>query len=74
MCLFFFLSLCRLLLDSHSLAIIQGGSFEPAYVKIERFLTAMNEMALPRFEVSDIEQVCFLFIIINFVSVEEVHF
>ncbi|KAL0793980.1 hypothetical protein Bca101_065357 [Brassica carinata] len=39
-----------------SLAIIQGGSFEPAYVKIERFLTAMDEMALPRFEVSDIEQ------------------
>ncbi|KAF3502169.1 hypothetical protein F2Q69_00040945 [Brassica cretica] len=33
-----------------------GGSFEPAYVKIERFLTAMDDMALPRFEVSDIEQ------------------
>nr|CAZ40331.1 putative kinesin-like protein [Raphanus sativus] len=34
----------------------EGGSFEPAYVRVERFLTAMDEMALPRFEVSDIEQ------------------
>lgn len=53
--------LTHLLLHPSSLAILQGGSFEPASVKIERFLTAMDEMALPRFEVSDIEQVRYVF-------------
>nr|VDD29442.1 unnamed protein product [Brassica oleracea] len=48
--------LCSLLNQLSPGSMRMGGSFEPAYVKIERFLTAMNEMALPRFEVSDIEQ------------------
>nr|VDC59419.1 unnamed protein product [Brassica rapa] len=48
--------LCNLLNQLSPGSMKMGGSFEPAYVKIERFLTAMDEMALPRFEVSDIEQ------------------
>ncbi|KAJ0265576.1 Kinesin-like protein KIN-14J [Hirschfeldia incana] len=48
--------LCNLLNQLSPGSMRMGGSFEPAYVKIERFLTAMDEMALPRFEVSDIEQ------------------
>ncbi|CAH8321678.1 unnamed protein product [Eruca vesicaria subsp. sativa] len=48
--------LCSLLNQLSPGSLRMGGSFEPAYVKIERFLTAMDEMALPRFEVSDIEQ------------------
>ncbi|CAF1722047.1 unnamed protein product [Brassica napus] len=48
--------LCSLLNQLSPGSMRMGGSFEPAYVKIERFLTAMDEMALPRFEVSDIEQ------------------
>lgn len=68
LCVFF--PLIHLLLHSRSLAILQEGSFEPAFVKIERFLTAMDEMALPRFEVSDIEQVCYVFMyrILHFIS------
>ncbi|KAL9310535.1 Kinesin-like protein KIN-14J [Arabidopsis thaliana] len=48
--------LCSLLNQLSPGSMRMGGSFEPASVKIERFLTAMDEMALPRFEVSDIEQ------------------
>ncbi|KAF3563840.1 hypothetical protein DY000_02012530 [Brassica cretica] len=48
--------LCSLLNQLSPGSMRMGGSFEPAYVKIERFLTAMDDMALPRFEVSDIEQ------------------
>ncbi|KAG2302908.1 hypothetical protein Bca52824_031559 [Brassica carinata] len=48
--------LCNLLNQLSPGSMRMGGSFEPADVKIERFLTAMDEMALPRFEVSDIEQ------------------
>ncbi|KAF8058396.1 hypothetical protein N665_1246s0016 [Sinapis alba] len=48
--------LCSLLNQLSPGSMRMGGSFEPAYVKIERFLTAMDEMSLPRFEVSDIEQ------------------
>ncbi|CAH8382629.1 unnamed protein product [Eruca vesicaria subsp. sativa] len=48
--------LCNLLNQLSPGSMRMGGSFEPAHVKIERFLTAMDEMALPRFEVSDIEQ------------------
>ncbi|XP_056850485.1 kinesin-like protein KIN-14J isoform X2 [Raphanus sativus] len=48
--------LCNLLNQLSPGSMRMGGSFEPAYVRIERFLTAMDEMALPRFEVSDIEQ------------------
>ena len=48
--------LCNLLNQLSPGSMRMGGSFEPAYVKIERFLTSMDEMALPRFEVSDIEQ------------------
>ncbi|XP_010533671.1 PREDICTED: kinesin-like protein KIN-14G isoform X2 [Tarenaya hassleriana] len=45
--------LCGLL---NQLSPGSGGSFEPSGVKIERFLTAMDDMALPRFEVSNLEQ------------------
>ncbi|XP_010418392.1 PREDICTED: kinesin-like protein KIN-14G isoform X4 [Camelina sativa] len=48
--------LCSLLNQLSPGSMRMGGSFEPASIKIERFLTAMDEMALPRFEVSDIEQ------------------
>ncbi|CAN8245508.1 unnamed protein product [Cochlearia groenlandica] len=48
--------LCSLLNQLSPGSMRMGGSFEPACVKIERFLTAMDEMALPSFEVSDIEQ------------------
>ncbi|CAG7861196.1 unnamed protein product [Brassica rapa] len=48
--------LCSLLNQLSPGSLRMGGSFEPAYVKIERFLTAMDEMALPRFEVSHVEQ------------------
>jgi len=48
--------LCSLLNQLSPGSMRMGGSFEPARVKIDRFLTAMDEMALPRFEVSDIEQ------------------
>ncbi|CAE5962285.1 unnamed protein product [Arabidopsis arenosa] len=48
--------LCSLLNQLSPGSMRMGGSFEPASVKIERFLTAMDEMALPRFEVSDVEQ------------------
>ncbi|KAL1188047.1 Kinesin-like protein KIN-14J [Cardamine amara subsp. amara] len=48
--------LCSLLNQLSPGSMRMGGSFEPASVKIERFLTAMDEMALPSFEVSDIEQ------------------
>ncbi|KAJ0265715.1 Kinesin-like protein KIN-14J [Hirschfeldia incana] len=48
--------LCNLLNQLSPGSMRMGGSFEPAYVKIDRFLTAMDEMALPRFEVSDIKQ------------------
>ncbi|ESQ47441.1 hypothetical protein EUTSA_v10027628mg [Eutrema salsugineum] len=47
---------CSLLNQLSPGSMRMGGSFEPACVKIERFLTAMDEMALPRFEVSDVEQ------------------
>ncbi|RID44454.1 hypothetical protein BRARA_I01244 [Brassica rapa] len=39
--------LCNLLNQLSPGSMKMGGSFEPAYVKIERFLTAMDEMALP---------------------------
>uniref|UniRef100_A0A1J3IW14 Kinesin KP1 n=1 Tax=Noccaea caerulescens TaxID=107243 RepID=A0A1J3IW14_NOCCA len=48
--------LCNLLNQLSPGSMRMGSSFEPASVKIEGFLTAMDEMALPRFEVSDIEQ------------------
>ncbi|KAJ4877290.1 P-loop nucleoside triphosphate hydrolases superfamily protein with CH (Calponin Homology) domain [Raphanus sativus] len=48
--------LCSLLNQLSPGSVTTGGSFEPAYVKIERFLTAMDEMALPRLQVSDMEQ------------------
>ncbi|CAH2048177.1 unnamed protein product [Thlaspi arvense] len=48
--------LCSLLNQLSPGSLRMGASFEPASVKIERFLSSMDEMALPRFEVSDIEQ------------------
>ncbi|VVB09491.1 unnamed protein product [Arabis nemorensis] len=47
--------LCNLLNQLSPGSMKMGGSFELASVNIERFLTAMDEMALPRFEVSDLE-------------------
>ncbi|XP_023635087.1 kinesin-like protein KIN-14K [Capsella rubella] len=48
--------LCNLLNQLSPGSMRMGGSFEPGCVNIERFLAAMDEMALPRFEVSDLEQ------------------
>ncbi|KAL0898164.1 hypothetical protein Bca101_082125 [Brassica carinata] len=47
---------CNLLNQLSPGSMKMGGSFELASINIERFLTAMDEMALPRFEVSDLEQ------------------
>ncbi|CAN8238501.1 unnamed protein product [Cochlearia groenlandica] len=47
---------CNLLNQLSPGSLKMGGSVEFASVNIERFLTAMDEMALPRFEVSDLEQ------------------
>ncbi|CAD5333650.1 unnamed protein product [Arabidopsis thaliana] len=48
--------LCNLLNQLSPGSMRMGGSFEPGCVNIERFLAAMDEMTLPRFEVSDLEQ------------------
>ncbi|EOA19102.1 hypothetical protein CARUB_v10007770mg [Capsella rubella] len=42
--------LCNLLNQLSPGSMRMGGSFEPGCVNIERFLAAMDEMALPRFE------------------------
>ncbi|CAH8277774.1 unnamed protein product [Arabidopsis lyrata] len=48
--------LCNLLNQLSPGSMRMGGSFEPGCVNNERFLAAMDEMALPRFEVSELEQ------------------
>uniref|UniRef100_A0A0D3C0F1 Kinesin-like protein n=1 Tax=Brassica oleracea var. oleracea TaxID=109376 RepID=A0A0D3C0F1_BRAOL len=47
---------CNLLNQLSPGSMKMGSTFELASINIERFLTAMDEMALPRFEVSDLEQ------------------
>nr|VDD12691.1 unnamed protein product [Brassica rapa] len=47
---------CNLLNQLSPGSMKMGNTFELASINIERFLTAMDEMALPRFEVSDLEQ------------------
>ncbi|CAH2080170.1 unnamed protein product [Thlaspi arvense] len=47
---------CNLLNQLSPGSLKMGGSFELASLNIERFLTAMDEMALPRFEASDLQQ------------------
>ncbi|XP_019059322.1 PREDICTED: kinesin-like protein KIN-14G isoform X2 [Tarenaya hassleriana] len=48
--------LCSLLNQLSPGSVRMGDSFESASVKIEWFLTAMDEMALPRFEASNLQQ------------------
>lgn len=48
--------LCSILDKLSPVSIPMGDNFEPGIANIERFLTAMDEMALPRFELSDLEQ------------------
>lgn len=46
--------------------LLQGGNFsissEPHLSNVEKFLAAVDEMALPRFEQSDLEEVLLVFL------------
>ncbi|KAK9265362.1 hypothetical protein L1049_003512 [Liquidambar formosana] len=48
--------LCRILNKLSPGSVEMGGSSEPHLVSVKRFLMAVDEMGLPRFELSDLEQ------------------
>lgn len=36
---------------------LKGGSSDPGFVNVKRFLAAVDELGFPRFELIDLEQV-----------------